>query len=164
MHRIGSTRDECLDRGDEQTGHDHGIDSFVRTGTVSASSADVDGEAVGVRRDRAWRHHDFAEPIVVGDVARKNRLDLVQQVGPHNGASAVATFLGWLEDEHDGALWWLSLQERGRAQQHRHVGVVTTGVHLVRYAGGERQSCSLLAGQHVHFGSESDGSARRGSH
>ena len=110
MHRVGSTRDERLDCSDQETGHHHGVHRLVRAGTVSALPADVDREAVGVRRNRAGRHHDFAEPIVMGDVAGEDRLDRVQRVCLHDRARSVSAFFSWLKNEQDSTLWRLSLE------------------------------------------------------
>ena len=87
----------------------HRVHRLVRTGTVPALPADADGETVGMRRNRARRHHDLAEPIMVCDVAGEDRLDLIKRVGLQDRTGSVPAFFGWLKDEQHGAVRRLSL-------------------------------------------------------
>ena len=118
-------------------------------------------ETVRVGGDGAVGDHDFADPVLGSDVAGEDRVDAVERSGVEHDARAVALFLGRLKHEHDRAGRRVGGEARRRPEHHRHVGVVTAGVHAARYCRGERQAGALGAGQCVHF--RPHGNARAGA-
>ncbi len=132
----------------------------MRPGAVPTLSVHVEDEYVRLRRHHPFGDHDLSNPVMMGDVAGEDGVDLGQRAGPKHDQRAGAAFLGWLKDEQDAARRRGLLQRGRRPQHHRHVGIVPAGMHRVRHLRREGKVGLLGAGQRVHLGPERHRRAR----
>ena len=139
--------DDGLQRKYDARSEDDRVLGGMRVGTVAADAADGDVDAVDVRHrvafDRADRAGGQGRAVVQRDgVVRLGKLS-VKSLGQHD-ASADPALLGGLANQHHGAspAVFERGQQAGGAGKHRHVNIVTAGLHR----------CDLAAGEIFHAG------------
>lgn len=128
-------------------------------GAVSATTRDLDLEAICGRHHRAWidthRARFQARPVVQGidRIARKG----VEQAVFQHGARAAAAFLRGLEDQHGGAIEVARLRQvLCRADQDRRVSVMAATVHQARLSGLVPELVVFSHWQGIHVGAQAD--------
>ena len=87
--------------------------------------------------------------------------EFIEQPVVDHLARAAAAFFGGLEDEVHGALEVALLaQHLGRAQQHRGVAVMATGMHAAGILRAVLEIVDLVHRQGIHVGAKADGLQR----
>ena len=159
VQRIDGARHDRLQGLDQLRPDQDGIDAFVRTRRVAAQPLDPDIDGVRRRHDRTGPDRERADR---NSGAVVHAIDLVagetvhQPVLDHRGGSRAALFRRLEDDDRiAGEIPGLGEIAR-RAQQHRGVPVMATGVHLARRLRRVRQIGRLLDRQRIHVGAQPD--------
>ncbi len=152
IDRVDFARDEGLDRSDQESGNDDCVGGLVGPGAVPALTLHLDAEAIRLCRDHAAGDHDLADAVMMRDVTAEDGVDAIEHAAVQNHPRAAPTFFSGLKHEQHVGRRRLPGQQRRGAEHHRHVGIVTAGVHLAFDGGGERQVGVLRPGQGVHLG------------
>src|SRR5207253_2685249 len=130
--------DDRLDLADDLSADQYRIDAKMRAGGVAAAALDLDGDAIGRSHYGARAQGKFADRQaweIMHPVDFFNAEALHEPVANH-GPAPCPTLFGGLEDHHRGTGKIACLSEiASRAQQHRGMTVMATGMHLSRYGG-----------------------------
>ncbi len=159
----------------DRAGGDHdGIDGRMRRCSMPALAVDRDPNGVGVRvvGSRSDRHDSGG--LCVADVQRHRHVWLgeacEEAIVDHPLGSADG-FLGGLADQHQRPVpgIFAARHDFGRAQQRRHVHIVSAGMHHPNVAPrvifradftGVRQASLLFDGERIELSAQHDGWAR----
>ncbi len=128
---------------------------------MAALAVDYDAKLIRRRHDRAAAHAKGPGRKKGPDVDAKDRGRFQSAVEcafrQHRVGAASALFAG-LKDQADGSGERLAAfgEQASGAHQHRHVRVVSAGVHKAGDIGAVRPAGGLLHRQGVHVGAQSD--------
>ena len=160
IHGLFVAADDGLKRLHHLAGHGHRVHPVVRQRGVAALAVDGDLKLVARRHDRACTHGKLAHAQAWPVVHAKHRVhgkQLEQAVFDHF-TRATPAFFGGLKNEIHGAVEVFVLgQVLRRSQEHGHMAVVPTGVHLAGVLAGVGELVELLHGQRVHVSAQTDG-------
>ncbi len=156
MQWIGFSRDQCLERSDQETTDYDRVNGLVRPGAVPALSPHVNGECIGLGRHVSITNHDLARLPLVSDMCPEYRGDAIESAIGNGDSRTPATLFRWLKDEPYGPGWRLLRQEMCSADQHRHMSAVAAGMHRARIDRCVGRTGSLLARQRIHVCTKRD--------
>ena len=120
-----------------------------------------DVELVGRRQDRSVPDRELARWEIGEDMDGEGAVDALEHALIDHVARAVESFSPRLEHEADPAGQRVPVfgEESSRADQHRHVGIVATGVHASIVSGLEVDRIVLLEWKSIHVAAQEHGGA-----
>ena len=160
LERVHLPGDQGLEFDHQLGGGQHRIAVELRHGGVAALSANDDLDRGGGGQEDSGAAGDAAagrhRPHVQAEDARYRRV--LQGAFVAHAPATGAALLGRLEEQLDRTpqLRFPRLEQSGGAQQHGGMAVVAAGMHDPVDLAGEVQAATLLDGQGVHVGAQSD--------
>ena len=158
-HRVGIAADDALQGKDNVTGDQRAVDHVLRLGGMATLAFDLDGKLIRGGKERTGpygkRSNGTTGPIVHA-VDFVNLPAVHHAIGAHLAATAAALF-GGLKNDHHGAVEIAGFgQIFGRAQQHRGMAIMATGMHRAGGFAGIVQAGLFHDRQCVHIGAQPD--------
>lgn len=133
VERMDVARHDGLQRHDDGSAADDGVQRLLRLGAVAADTVDRDARLVDRRHDRPFAQRELAEGQVRLVVEREDGVagEFLEQPLLHHDLRPAEILLRRLEDQVHRAVEIAPLGNRlGRAEQHGGVAVMTAGMHL----------------------------------
>mmetsp|Transcript_2075 Transcript_2075/g.6167 ORF Transcript_2075/g.6167 Transcript_2075/m.6167 type:complete len:208 (-) Transcript_2075:356-979(-) len=132
VQRGGLARDERLQRQYDGAAGNHRVLCLVRHRSVASLAVDhnLEGSCPGHQRANSACHLPRVQPGP--DVHGKHCINPFHDTFVHHQLTTGAAFLRWLEQKLHSPLELLlsRLQQICRSEQHRHVSIVSAGMHV----------------------------------
>ena len=156
-----SRETDRLQRLDDARGRDDRIGRLVGRRAVPAAALDLDLEVVDGGHQRAAVDADLADGQGAPEVEAESGAHALEHAVVRARLRSSLAFLGRLEEEAHGRVGLLRGEQAGDGERHRHVAVVSAGVHAARDRRGVGLFARFLQGQRIHVRAQHDARASR---
>jgi hypothetical protein len=166
LERVDRPGEETIEGLYEIASHIDRIDPFLRPSAVGATTLDQYLEKVSGGHRRTWRGDNLAlwDARHVVDAEDSLNRELIEQTFLDHATPARNVLFGGLKNKLDGPVEFAALGEgASRAEQHRHVSVMTTSVHLPSLQRPMGNVVQFLERERIHVGTQTDRSPARSS-